>query len=286
LSPLRVAHVLPDARAQFFETSQRRFLTHFPPAIPPSSSGDALASRRNHSVRGARLSLPTVHRAKTRVSLAATAQLSTHVVQSGENLWGISAARGVSLNELKAANAKALGRSDVIYPGQQLVVPPGGKRLNSSSVPSGYKPSGGIRPTYSAQAPARAATANTAALAKKQGLGLVTAGAFFIALAVGIWMFKDTDEPARPSRYGQGDQDEDPYGTDPYGGQRGNQNGGYYDRYNQGEWPQQNGQQNGQQQQQQRGYGNQPQQRGYDARQQNGGDYTQPPQWNGNNHRY
>ena len=99
-------------------------------------------------------------------------------------------------------------------------------------------------------------------------------------------MFKDTDEPARPGRYGQGDQDEDPYGTDPYGGQRGNQNGGYYDRYNQGEWPQQNGQQNGQQQQQQRGYGNQPQQRGYDARQQNGGDYTQPPQWNGNNQRY
>ena len=46
-----------------------------------------------------------------RVSVAARANLNTHTVASGENLWAISVARGVTLQELKAANAKALGRA-------------------------------------------------------------------------------------------------------------------------------------------------------------------------------
>ena len=99
-----------------------------------------------------------------RVYIAARANLNTHTVASGENLWAISVARGVTLQELKAANAKALGRSDTIYPGQQLIVPPGGKRL--ASVPSGYKPSAanGVGAYKSASANALRSSVNPANL--------------------------------------------------------------------------------------------------------------------------
>ena len=261
---------------------QPRFLPKFPSTFPPSNRGDALTAKRSATVRGARLALPTATRAH-RVSIKTRASLSTHVVQSGENLWAISVQRGVSLNELKAANAKALGRSDTIYPGQQLVVPPGGKRI---AVPDAYKPQGGTRSTFTSAANTKTSMSsmNPANLAKKQGLGLVTAGAFFIALAVGIWMFKEDERP--PQRYGTGDPyGNDPYGQDPYGQQNGGyrqqppQQGGYYDQYNQGDWPAQNGGQTG-------GWTDQ-QTTQYGA-QQRAGDYSQPPQWNDgqNNQRY
>jgi len=46
--------------------------------------------------------------------------------QRGESLWGISQRHGVSVEELKAANVRALAggsSDDLIYPGQQLLVP-------------------------------------------------------------------------------------------------------------------------------------------------------------------
>ena len=228
-------------------------------------SGDALTARRSAQVRGARLALRVAPRAR-RVYIAARANLNTHTVASGENLWAISVARGVTLQELKAANAKALGRGDTIYPGQQLIVPAGGKRF--ASVPSGYKPSAGtgVGAYKSAgNAGALRASVNPANLAKKQGLGLVTAGAFFIALAAGIWMFKE-EEPGRGAA-GAYDQ-RDAYGGFDQGGGYANGQGGYYDQYNQGEWPRQPGD----------GIG--------DARASpRGGDYTGPPQW-GEDQRY
>ena len=186
---------------------------------------------------------------------------------SGENLWAISIARGVTLQELKAANAKALGRSDTIYPGQQLIVPPGGKRF--TSVPSGYKPSAGAGVgAYKSASAGLRASVNPANLAKKQGLGLVTAGAFFIALAAGIWMFKE-DEPGRGAAgaYDPRDAYGGPNGYD-QGGYANGQGGGYYDQYNQGDWPRQSGAGNG-------GGPTPPR----------GGDYTGPPQW-GEDQRY
>ena len=234
-------------------------------------SGDALTARRSAQVRGARLAPRVAPRAR-RVSVAARANLNTHTVASGENLWAISVARGVTLQELKAANAKALGRGDTIYPGQQLIVPPGGKRF--ASVPSGYKPSAGAGVgAYKSASAGLSASVNPANLAKKQGLGLVTAGAFFIALAAGIWMFKE-DEPGRgaagaydprdayggPNGYDQGGYDQ--------GGYANGQGGGYYDQYNQGDWPRRSGDGNG-------GGPTPPR----------GGDYTGPPQW-GEDQRY
>lgn len=231
-------------------------------------SGDALTARRSAQVRGARLALRVAPRAR-RVYIAARANLNTHTVASGENLWAISVARGVTLQELKAANAKALGRGDTIYPGQQLIVPAGGKRF--ASVPSGYKPSAstGVGAYKSAgNAGALRASVNPANLAKKQGLGLVTAGAFFIALAAGIWMFKEEEPPGRGGAPGAYDQRDMSYGGLDQGGgfdQGGgytNGQGGYYDQYNQGDWPQQPG----------NGFG--------DARASpRGGDYSGPPQW-------
>jgi len=246
-----------------------------------SNSGHVLIAKRSAQVRGVNLASPAVTRAR-RVSVAARANLSTHTVQSGENLWAISVARGVSLSELKAANVKALGRGDTIYPGQRLIVPPGGKRLE---VPNGYKPS--TRPgtgAYESRAPTRTSSTNPANLAKKQGLGLVTAGAFFIALAVGIWMFKE-EEPSPARGYGRRDaygddqlyDDEAGYARDEFGNVQDGRRGAadaYYDRYNRGDWPRPNGApagqgRNGGWPDQQQGYGNQPR----------GGDYSAPPQW-------
>ncbi len=43
-----------------------------------------------------------------------------HTVQAGETLWSISLLYGVALEELRAANGLA---GDVIYPGQELIIP-------------------------------------------------------------------------------------------------------------------------------------------------------------------
>ena len=48
---------------------------------------------------------------------------TTHVVQPGENLFRISLRYGVTVNALKAANGLA---NDIVYVGQQLVIPTGG----------------------------------------------------------------------------------------------------------------------------------------------------------------
>ncbi len=45
---------------------------------------------------------------------------ATHMVQPGDTLWGISRLYGVNLDDLRAANNLT---ADVIYPGQELVIP-------------------------------------------------------------------------------------------------------------------------------------------------------------------
>ena len=267
---------VPFASSPFFSNAILTEIVRVPSPTP--HSGDAQPARGSAQVRGARLAPRAAPRAR-RVSVAARANLNTHTVASGENLWAISVARGVTLQELKAANAKALGRSDTIYPGQQLIVPPGGKRL--ASVPSGYKPSAGtgVGAYKSASAGALRSSVNPANLAKKQGLGLVTAGAFFIALAAGIWMFKE-EEPA-PGAYGAGAYDQrdayggqngyDQGGYDQQGGYANGNNGGYYDQYNRGDWNAPS-------------YGNGDNVN--DGRTPpRGGDYSGPPQW-GEDQRY
>ncbi|MBE4909581.1 cell wall hydrolase [Bacillus luteolus] len=45
---------------------------------------------------------------------------TTHTVKSGDTLWKLGVAYGVSVNQLKAVNKRT---SNVIYPGQKLVIP-------------------------------------------------------------------------------------------------------------------------------------------------------------------
>ena len=160
-----------------------------------------------------------------------------HTVQSGENLWAIARARGVACDELVAVNASALGGSDVIYPGQQLVIPSGGK----PPAPDAFKPpSSSSFKSYGSSARSSAGF-DPARLVEGKGLGLVTAGAFFIALAVGIAAFKE-DPYKRPRDTRGDDGGYDDRGYDDQAGAAGyGQQQGYYDQYNRGEWQQYEG---------------------------------------------
>ncbi|SIN78507.1 muramidase family protein [Agromyces cerinus] len=52
------------------------------------------------------------------------AELPRHTVVAGDTMSGIAAAHGVSLDEMLSANG--LGRQSLIFPGQSIVLPPGG----------------------------------------------------------------------------------------------------------------------------------------------------------------
>ena len=210
---------------------------------------------------------------------------SVYVVQKGESLWSIAQKQNVSLEELQRVNYNALGGKDVIYPGQQIVVPGAAARGPSSggrmpAVPAFAKPtpsSGGRSSSYapssssssstsyssySSYAPSKAA-ALPAPRAAKNG-SLVTAGAFFLALAVGIYIFKQDDVPATmrfDESQGEGYGDDQYYDEQQYNQQ-------YDQQYDQGYGQQQQGY--GQQQQQQRGEWGGAQQQGYGS----------PPEWN------
>lgn len=145
LAPRRSAGAPPDSPARSSPDDgdgiRGRFVDF--PGVCRSGArvSDALPSpspRSSRSVAARGVSLPSrpiAPRAR-RVSVAARAALSVHTVQSGENLWAIARARGVACDELVAVNASALGGSDVIYPGQQLVIPSGGK----PPAPDAFKP--------------------------------------------------------------------------------------------------------------------------------------------------
>ena len=227
------------------------------PDRPPSSllsrSDRALTSRGSAQVRGVAVVARPVARAR-RASVTTSAALSVHTVKSGDNLWAIARARGTTVDELRAVNASSIGRGDVIYPGQQLIIPATAKR-SALGVPSGYRPSTPSYGNYStATSSSRASTPafSRAKLAETQGLGLVTAGAFFIALAAGIWLFKDDkykdgaaarggfDE--RRDGYVDGEEYDQAQGRDGWVDRDGNyasnqpQQPGGYEQYNQGDW--------------------------------------------------
>lgn len=61
----------------------------------------------------------------------------THTVQAGETLWSISRLYGVSLDALRLANALT---TDLIYPGQELIIPEAAAQP-SETVPSATLPS-------------------------------------------------------------------------------------------------------------------------------------------------
>ena len=155
---------------------------------------------------------------------APRARPNTHTVASGE-ACAISV-RGRDAQELKAANAKALGRGDTIYPGQQLIVPRRqAVHLRAFRVRPTRAPAGAynrLRPPTRLRNPAN--LAKKWAWARHRGCA---------SRRRRVWMFKE-DEPGR----GAG---RDP--RDAYGGPgnydralRGRQGGGYYDQYNQGDW--------------------------------------------------
>lgn len=64
----------------------------------------------------------------------------THVVQPGDTLWGLCALYGVSLEALRGANG-LLG--DLIYPGQELIIPEteGAAEQSEETVPTATLPS-------------------------------------------------------------------------------------------------------------------------------------------------
>ena len=133
---------------------------------------------------------------------ACSASASVYTVQRNDNLWNIANKYGVSLDDLKRVNCTTLGGNyDVIFPGTQLVIPGGMKK--SLPVPSFARPaSSSSYSNYSASvAPASRPAPRSSS---KTGIGLVTAGAFFIALAVGIMVFKD-DDGAQESAEGRYD---------------------------------------------------------------------------------
>lgn len=165
----------------------------------------------------------------------ARASASVYTVQRNDNLWNIANKYGVSLDDLKRVNSTTLGGNyDVIFPGTQLVIPGGMKK--SSPVPSFARPaSSSSYNNYSASvAPASRPAPRSSS---KTGIGLVTAGAFFIALAVGIMVFKD-DDGAQESAEGRYD-DQGNWIPTGYEGQ------GYYDPAGNWVWVQQ-GPSNGQ----------------------------------------
>ena len=113
-----------------FVEAARGFLTRS--LAPPCSSRSARRARR-HPLRA------IAPRARASPS-PPRAALSVHTVQSGEESAAEPSPARASraAGELVAVNASALGGSDVIYPGQQLVIPSGGKpppRTRSSPRP-------------------------------------------------------------------------------------------------------------------------------------------------------
>ena len=151
-----------------------------------------LSQRATRVQRGAR---------RTAGMVSTRAALTVHTVQKGESLWSIAQKQGTTLEDIKRQNYNTLGGSETIYPGQQLVIPATAKR----PVPSYAKPAAApsysstnnktsVYNSYSTQAPVSSyAAPPVAAARKKNGLGLVTVGAFFIALAVGVYIFKQDE---------------------------------------------------------------------------------------------
>ena len=140
--------------------------------------GSALISARpTRAQRGARV-------------VSARAALSIHTVQKGESLWSISQKNGTTLEELKRVNYNSLGNEETIYPGQQLVIPSSASTPAFSTKSKPYAPANTSK--YNSYSTSSAAYYAPPAQ-KKGGLGLVTAGAFFIALAVGIYIFKQDE---------------------------------------------------------------------------------------------
>jgi|TARA_B110000483_G_scaffold242866_1_gene330158 LysM repeat protein len=193
----------------------------------------------------------------------ASASASVYTVQRNDNLWNIANKYGVSLDDLKRVNSTTLGGNyDVIFPGTQLVIP--GAMRKSSPIPSFARPaSSSSYSNYSASvAPAAKPAVRSSS---KTGIGLVTAGAFFIALAVGIMVFKD-DDGAQDDADGRYD-DQGNWIPTGYEGQ------GYYDPAGNWVWVQEQQSQGWGQVSQ--GYADEQQGWGQDPQQQQGGG-----QWN------
>jgi LysM repeat protein len=58
---------------------------------------------------------------------------STYTVKSGDTMWGIAQANGVSLQSLEAANAANVPNPDLIHPGEAISIPGGGSATATST---------------------------------------------------------------------------------------------------------------------------------------------------------
>ncbi|MGW9629970.1 LysM peptidoglycan-binding domain-containing protein [Agromyces sp. NPDC055520] len=80
---------------------------------------------------GQRLALPGGTAAPAPIAVAA--ELPRHTVVAGDTMSGIAAAYGVSLDEMLSANG--LSRQSLIFPGQSIVLPPGGTEVAAAAAP-------------------------------------------------------------------------------------------------------------------------------------------------------
>ncbi|MBM7830784.1 LysM repeat protein [Agromyces cerinus] len=82
------------------------------------------------------------------------AELTRHTVVAGDTMSGIAAAYGVSLDQMLSANG--LGRQSLIFPGQSIVLPPGGTdaAAPASATPAPAAPAPAA-PTPASPAPSR-----------------------------------------------------------------------------------------------------------------------------------
>ncbi|WP_139417327.1 LysM peptidoglycan-binding domain-containing protein [Agromyces laixinhei] len=78
---------------------------------------------------GQRLALPGGASAPATSPVAA--ELPRHIVVAGDTMSGIAAVHGVSLDQMLSANG--LSRQSLIFPGQSIVLPPGGGEAVSAS---------------------------------------------------------------------------------------------------------------------------------------------------------
>ncbi|QDZ25444.1 hypothetical protein HOP50_17g79840 [Chloropicon primus] len=78
---------------------------------------------RRFSVGRSPPSLPSASRCSRSSRLVSCDAKKYHEVQKGEWLSSIAAGHNVTTEKLRKANTKTIGEGDMIFPGQQLVIP-------------------------------------------------------------------------------------------------------------------------------------------------------------------
>ncbi len=88
-------------------------------------SGDAPSEEAKQAVWDAYTAIDPDMRAGDLVLAIAVSGQTLYTVQSGDNLTRIASHHNVSLEALEAANKETVANPNLIFPGQQLVIPAG-----------------------------------------------------------------------------------------------------------------------------------------------------------------